>query len=91
MIRDVREVIGEVVTELDPGRPGTHAPKGTGLLFQANHASGLVKHPKLRVWVLGAVIGAGFVEPDLGGEGVVIEKPDGIDLTGEEARTACCV
>lgn len=91
VIRDVWQVIGEVMPELDPGRPGTHAPKGPGLLFQANHASGFVKDPELRVRVLGAVVGAGFIEAYLGGEGVVVEKPDGIDLTGEERGTTCCV
>lgn len=37
------------------------------------------------------MVGAGFVKADLGGEGVVVEKPDGIDLTGEERGTTCCV
>ena len=41
--------------------------------------------------VLGAVIGAGFIEADLGGEGVVVQEPDGIDLASEEARSACGV
>lgn len=41
--------------------------------------------------VLGAVIGARFVEANLGGEAVVVEEPDGIDLASEEARSACGV
>ena len=79
------------MAKLYPRRPGSHLPEGAGLLLQANDAGGFVEDPELRVWVLGAMVGARFVEANLGGEAVVVEEPDGIDLASEEARSACGV
>ncbi len=84
MIGDVREMVGEVVTEGDPGRPRLHRPERTGLLFEANDPGRFVKDPELGVGVLLAVVRAGFIEANLGGEAIVVEEPDGIHFTREE-------
>lgn len=86
VIRDVWKMVGEVMAKGDPGRPGLHLPEGAGLLFQTDHTSRFIKGPELRVRVLGAVIRARFIEPDFRGEGVVIEEPNRVHFTGEEAR-----
>lgn len=84
MIGDVREMVSEVVTERDPGRPGFHGPERTGLLLQANDTGGFIEDPELRVRILLAVVGATLIEANLGGETVIVEEPDGIDFTREE-------